>query len=56
MSKADYKKKFVPGALMVPKTLKKSMAFKAAQNFEAPKELILTGYCTPADDQGDKPW
>ena len=56
MAKTDYKKRFVPGALKLPKTLKKKTAFSAAKNFEAPKELILTGYCTPADDQGDKPW
>lgn len=52
----EYKRRFVPGALRVPKEIRKSSAFCAAQNFQAPKELILTGYCVPVDDQGDKPW
>jgi len=51
-----YAKRFVPGGLKVPKELKKSRLFCAAKNFQAPKELILTGYCVPVDDQGQKPW
>lgn len=52
----DYSKRFVPGALRVPGELLKSRLFGAAKNFEPPKELILTGYCAPVDDQGAKPW
>lgn len=28
----------------------------AAQRFDPPKELLLDGYCTPAEDQGARPW
>lgn len=52
----DYKSRFVPGALKVPSEIKKSNLFCAAKNFQAPKELILTGYCVPVDDQGSRPW
>ena len=51
-----YSNRFVPGGLKVPKEIKKSNLFCAAKNFQAPKELILTGYCVPVDDQGQKPW
>lgn len=51
-----FEKRYYPGGLLVPSELKRSQIFTAAKNFEAPKELILTGYCVPADDQGDKPW
>ena len=51
-----YAKMFVPGGLKVPKELKKSRLFCAAKNFQAPKELILIGYCVPVDDQGQLPW
>jgi hypothetical protein len=54
--KINYRSRFVPGALKVPKSLLKKHAFRAAGDFQAPKELILTGYCVPADDQGEKPW
>lgn len=50
-----FEKRFRPGALKVPERLK-AKAFRAAANFTAPKELILTGYCVPVDDQGSKPW
>ena len=52
----NYKNKFVPGGLKVPQEIKKTRLFCAAKNFQAPKELILTGYCVPVDDQGQKPW
>lgn len=51
-----YKARFNPNGLKIPKELKRSRLFSAARNFQAPKELILTGYCVPADDQGAKPW
>jgi len=51
-----YEKMFVPGGLKVPEKIMKSRLFRAAGNFTAPKELILTGYCVPVDNQGSKPW
>jgi hypothetical protein len=50
-----YEKLFFPGALKTPEKLK-SRAFCAAKNFEPPKELILSGYCVPVDNQGQTPW
>jgi len=51
-----YAKMFVPGALLVPKKLAKSNMLKAPAKFQGPKELILSGYCTPVENQGAKPW
>lgn len=51
-----FKNRFNPSGLKVPKELRRSTRFSAARSFQAPKELILTGYCVPVDDQGSKPW
>jgi len=51
-----FAKMFVPGALLRPKRLAKSGMLKAPAKFQGPKELILTGYCTPVENQGAKPW
>ena len=50
-----FEKMFFPDALKTPKALK-GKAFRAARNFEPPKELILVGYCVPVDNQGQTPW
>lgn len=52
----SFKKRFNPYGLRVPQKLFQSKTFRAAANFSAPKELILTGYCVPVDDQGSLPW
>ena len=51
-----YAKMFVPGALLSPKRLVKAGMLKAPARFQGPKELILSGYCTPVENQGAKPW
>jgi len=51
-----FEKRFNPLGLRTPTAIPKSRLFRAAQNFQAPKELILTGYCVPVDDQGQLPW
>lgn len=54
--KKDFSKMFVPGALKVPAKLSAKGVLKAPKSFQGPKELILSGYCTPAENQGAKPW
>lgn len=54
--KKDFSKMFVPGALKVPAKLSAKGMLKAPKTFHGPKELILSGYCTPAENQGAKPW
>ena len=52
----DFSDRFVKGALKVPEGLPGDRALRAAGRFQAPNELILTGYCVPVDDQGRLPW
>lgn len=47
---------FNPAGLRLPKSLPKSRLFRAVSSFRGPPELILSGYCTPVEDQGAKPW
>ena len=54
--KKDFSKMFVPGALKVPTKLSAKGVLTAPKSFEGPKELILSGYCTPAENPGGKPW
>lgn len=51
-----FEKMFNRDGLRFPKSMPKSKAFKAASAFRGPKELILTGYAVPIEDQGSKPW
>ena len=51
-----FEKMFVPGGLKVPRMIRKKGLLSAPRRFEPPKELILTGYCTPIENQGSKPW
>ena len=53
----DFRKMFNPSGLRVPNrnpcTKKKLLS---SYGYEAPPELLLDGYCTPAENQGAKPW
>ena len=51
-----YAKMFVHGALRCPKEIKRSRVFRAAGNFHAPGELILSAYNTAVENQEAKPW
>lgn len=51
-----YARMFVSGGLKVPDKILKRETFKATKNFSAPKELILRGYCTPVENQGNLPY
>lgn len=50
-----FEKMFESDALLVP-ARKPRATLKAAPEFRGPKELILSGYCTPVENQGAKPW
>ena len=47
---------FVPGGLKVPEKILKKETFKASKVFSAPDELILKGYNTPVENQGNLPY
>ena len=51
-----YAQMFVSGGLKVPDKILKRETFKASKNFSAPDELILRGYCTPVENQGNLPY
>ena len=51
-----FERMFVRGALRIPGDFAKKNAFRAASTFAGPRELILSGYCTPVENQGSKPW
>ena len=52
----NFRKSYNPSGLKIPGRLAGRLALKVSALFEAPKELLLDGYCTPAEDQGSKPW
>lgn len=52
----NFRKSYNPAGLKIPVRLAGKRALKVSARFEAPKELLLDGYCTPAEDQGSKPW
>lgn len=56
MYKNKYARMFVEGGLKVPEKILKKETFSASKNFSAPKELILRGYCTPVENQGNLPF
>ena len=51
-----YADMFVSGGLKVPEKILKREMFCATKNFSAPEELILKGYCTPVENQGNLPY
>ncbi len=52
-----FAKMYNPRGLRIPERPPKAKAvMKAAPSFRGPKELILTGYCTPAENQGSLPY
>ena len=53
---SDYSKFFVPGSLILPDNISKKAQARASNKFVAPKELVLDGYCTPVENQGDQPF
>lgn len=53
---ADYSKFYSPDALILPDKIVQEKMMRAATKFQAPKELILDGYCTPVENQGDLPY
>lgn len=52
----DFSKMFVRGALKVPEAKFLGARFRAAPKFRGPPRLLLSGYCTPVENQGAKPW
>lgn len=52
----DLSKMFVRGALKVPEAKFLGARFRAAPKFRGPPRLLLSGYCTPVENQGAKPW
>lgn len=52
----NFRKMYNPAGLKVPARIPRKAALKVTARFEAPKELLLDGYCTPVEDQGSKPW
>lgn len=54
--KNQYAQMFVPGALKVPEKLQKKQCFCASSSFQGPRELLLDGYCTPIENQGNLPY
>lgn len=52
----NFRSMYNPDGLKVPVRLPAKTALRASARFEAPRELILDGYCTPVEDQGSKPW
>lgn len=49
-----YAAMFVPGALKVPDKVQPGPF--SAPSFKGPKSLLLSGYCTPVENQGSRPW
>lgn len=47
---------FVSGGLKIPEKILKRETFKSTKNFSAPDELVLKGYCTPVENQGNLPY
>ena len=48
--------KNISGDLIIPESIPSERTVRAAVKFEAPEELILRGYCTPVENQGDLPY
>lgn len=52
-----FAKMYNPRGLRIPERPPKARAvMRAVSSFQGPKELILTGYCTPAENQGAMPY
>lgn len=51
-----FSKLFVPGALILPERIAQKKTARAVPAFKAPDELLLDGYCTPVENQEDKPY
>ena len=47
---------FVNGGLKIPDRILKKETFAASKNFSAPTKLVLDGYCTPIENQGNLPY
>lgn len=52
---SKYEKMFVHGALKFPEKTK-GPVLSVPMSYEGPKELILSGYCTPVENQGSLPY
>lgn len=51
-----FEKMYNPLGLRVPKSFPRKNVLKFGAKIEHPDELILSGYTTPVEDQGDKPF
>lgn len=53
----SFREHFNPAGLKVPDAPAPTRSrLLASWGFRPPRELLLDGYCTPAEDQGSKPW
>ena len=52
----NFRRSYNQYGLRIPARLSGRRALRVSSMFEAPRELLLDGYCTPAEDQGSKPW
>lgn len=52
----EFAKKHPAGYCKMPRGFSHLAAMKASQQFMAPSRIDLRDYCTPTEDQGEKPW
>ena len=53
---SEFAKRHPAGFCTLPKGLTLMSAMRATSQFIAPSRIDLRDYCTPTDDQGEKPW